>query len=138
MATTCSDTLAILKIYLNSEKSSTFRKVQGLVNNCQTCIKTKPVKNNTITTPLEYIYDPCNGPKEIAETDLIGELPRSNGYFHILNACNYVSQYLFAIPIRKPDTKSVDTSWDVFTKHAYVPQHIITDQGSAFTWQVVE
>ena len=32
-------------------------KVQEFVNNCQTCIKTKPVKNNSITPLLEPVYD---------------------------------------------------------------------------------
>ena len=91
-----------------------------------------------MTPPLEPIYDPCNGPEDVLEIDLVGELPRSNGYSHTLTACDYFSRYLFAIPIRKPDTKSVvDALLDIFTKHAYVPKHIITDKGSAFTSQVI-
>ena len=113
-------------------------KVQEFVNNCQDCIKAKPVKPNTLTPPFEPIYDPCNGPEDVLEIDLVGELPRSNGYSHILTACDYFSRYLFAIPIRKPDTKSVvEALQDIFTKHAYVPKHIITDKGSAFTSQVI-
>ena len=113
-------------------------KVQEFVNNCQTCIKMKPVKNNSITPPLEPIYDPCNGPEDIMEIDLVGELPRSNGYTHILTACDF-SRYLFAIPIRKPVTKSVVNALiDIFTKHAYISKHIITDKGSVFTSQVIE
>ena len=113
-------------------------KVQNFVNNCQDCIKAKPVKPNTVKPPLEPIYDPCNGPEDVLEIDLVGELPRSNGYSHILTACDYFSRYLFAIPIRKPDTKSVvEALLDIFTKHAYVPKHIITDKGSAFTSQVI-
>ena len=91
-----------------------------------------------MTPPLEPIYDPCNGPEDVLEVDLVGELPRSNGYSHILTACDYISRYLFAIPLRKPDTKSVvDALLDIFTKHAYVPKHIITDKSSAFTSQVI-
>ena len=114
-------------------------KVQEFVNNCQTCIKSKPVKNNSKTPPLEPIYDLSNGPEDILEIDLVGELPRSNGYTHILTACDYFSRYLFAIPLRKPDTKSVVSALiDLFTKHAYIPKHITTDKGSAFTAQVIE
>ena len=91
-----------------------------------------------MTPPLEPIYDLCNGPEDVLEIDLVGELLRSNGYSHTLTACDYFSRYLFAIPIRKPDTKSVvDALLDIFTKHAYVPKHIITDKGSAFTSQVI-
>ena len=93
--------------------------MQEFVKNCQECIKAKPAKPNTLVPPLEPIYDPCNGPEDILE--IVGELPRSNGYSHILTACDYFSRYLFAIPIRKPDTK-----------------HIITDKGSAFTSQNVK
>ena len=113
-------------------------KIQIFVNNCQECIKAKPAKPNTLIPPLEPIYDPCNGPEVVLEIDLVGELPRSNGYSHILMACDYFSRYLFAIPIRKPDTKSVvESLLDIFTKHAYVPKHIITDKGSVFTSQVI-
>ena len=113
-------------------------KVQIFVNNCQECIKAKPAKPNTLIPPLEPIYDPCNGPEDVLEIDLVGELPLSNGYSHILTACDYFSRYLFAIPIRKPDTKSVvDALLDNFTNHAYVPKHIITDKGSVFTSQVI-
>ena len=113
-------------------------KVQEFVNNCQECIKTKPAKPNTLIPPPEPSYDPCNGPEDVLEIDLVGELPRSNGYSHILTACDYFSRYLFAIPIRKPDTKSVvNALLDIFTKHAYVPKHIITDKGSAFTSEVI-
>ena len=39
----------------------------------------------------------------------------------------------------KPDTESVVSALiDIFTKHAYIPKHIITDKGSAFTSQVIE
>ena len=75
-------------------------KVQEFVNNCQDCIKAKPVKPNTVTPPLEPIFDPCNGPEDVQEIDLVGELPRSSGYSHILTTCDYFSRYLFAIPIR--------------------------------------
>ena len=114
-------------------------KVQSFVNNCHTCIKSKTVESDTITPPLEPIYDLCNGPEDFLEIDLVGELPRSNGYSHILTACDYFSCYLFAIPIRRSDTKSVvDALIDIFSEHAYVPRHIITDKRSAFTSQVIE
>ena len=67
------------------------------------------------------------------------ELPQSHGYSLILSACDYFSRYLLAVPIRKPDTKSVvGALLDIFIKHAYVPKHIITDGGSALTSQVFE
>ena len=113
-------------------------KFQTFVNNCHDCIKAKPINPRSVTSPLEPIFDLCNCPEDVLEIDSVGELPRSNGYSHILTACDYFSRYLFAIPIRKPDTKSVvEALIDIFTKHAYVPKHIITDKGSAFTSKVI-
>ena len=112
-------------------------KVQKFVNNWQECIKANPINPSSVTPPLEPISDPCNGPEDILEIDLVGELPRSNGYSHILTACDYFPRYLFAIPIRN-DTKSiVEALLDIFTNHPYVPKHIINDKGSAFTLQVI-
>ena len=108
--------------------------VSNFVSNCTDCLKAKPVNPKRLTPPLEKIYDPCNGPEDILEIDLVGELPCSNGYTHLLTACDYFSRYLFAIPIRKPDTKSVVSALlQIFTRHAYVPKTIITDKGTAFT-----
>ena len=56
------------------------QKVQEYVDNCQMCIRTKPISQSKITPPLQKIYDPCNGPEDILEIDLVGELPSSNGY----------------------------------------------------------
>ena len=110
-------------------------KMQRFVNNCQPCMKTKPVKTSNITPPLEPIY----GPKDTLEYDFVGGLPRSNGYSHILTACDCFARYLFAIPIRKPVTKLVvDALIDIFTEHAYIPKHIVTDKGSTFTSLVIE
>ena len=107
--------------------------VSKYVSNCIECIKAKPVNPKQLTPPLEKIYDPCNGPEDKLEIDLVGELPNSSGYTHILTACDYFSRYLFAVPIRKPDTKSVVRAlMQIFTQHAYVPQTIITDKGTAF------
>ena len=107
------------------------------VSNCQDCIRSKPIQKAEITRSLQQIYDPCNGPEDVLEIDLVGELPPSNGFTHVLTACDYFSRYLFAVPIRKPDTKSVvETLMQIFTKHSYVPKIILTDKGSTFTSQL--
>ena len=112
--------------------------VSKFVSNCTDCLKAKPVNPKRLIPPLEKIYDPCNDPEDILEIDLVGELPCSNGYTHILTACDYFSRYLFAIPIHKPDTKSVvNALLQIFTRHAYVPKTIITDKGTAFTSSIM-
>ena len=108
------------------------------VSNCIECIRAKPVNPKRLTPPLEKIYDPCNGPEDVLEIDLVGELPNSNGYTHILTACDYFLRYLFTVPIRKPDAKSVVKAlMQIFTQHAYVPKTIITDKGTAFTSSIM-
>ena len=112
--------------------------VSKYVSNCIECIKAKPVNPRRLMPPLEKIYDPCNGPEDVLEIDLVGELPNSNGYTLILTACDYFSRYLFAVPIRKPDTNSVVKAlMQIFTQHAYVPKTIITDKGTAFTSNIM-
>ena len=107
------------------------------VSNSQDCFRSKPIRKAAITPPLQQIYDPCNGPEDILEIDLVGELPPSSGFTHILTACDYFSRYLFAIPIRKPDTKSVvEALMQIFTQHSYVPKTILADKGSTFTSQL--
>ena len=77
------------------------------VSNCQDCFRSKPIRKAAITRPLQQIYDPCNGTEDILKTDLVGELPPSNGFTQVLTPCDYFSRYLFASSISKPDTKSV-------------------------------
>ena len=114
-------------------------KVQTFINNCQACIQSKPVAKEKLRPPLQKIYDPCNGPEDLLEIDLVGELPNSNGFTHVLTAVDVFSRYLFAIPIRKPDTHSVVRAlMSIFTRHAYVPTTILTDKGSQFTAEVIE
>ena len=73
------------------------------------------------------------------EVDIVGPLPASNGYTHILTAIDVFSRYLFAVPLRKPDTPSVvNALLSVFAKHAYVPTHILTDKGSVFTAELFQ
>ena len=108
--------------------------VQNYVSNCTKCIKAKPANVRNLTPPLQKIYDPCNGPQDVLEIDIVGEFPNSNGYTHVLTPREYFSKYLFAIPIRKRDTKSVvQALMQIFTQNAYVPKTIITDKGKAFT-----
>ena len=112
--------------------------VSKFVSNCTDCLKAKPANPKHLTPPLEKVYDHCNGPEDILEIDLVGELPCSNRYTHILTACDYFSRYLIAIPIRKPDTKSVVTAlMQIFTRHAYISKTIVSDKGSVFTSSIM-
>ena len=102
-------------------------------------MRSKSTNESNLRPPLQKIYDPCNGPTDLLDIDIVGPLPASNCYTHILTTIDVFSRYLFAVPLRKPDTKSVfNALLSVFTKHAYVPTHILTDKGSVFTAEVFE
>ena len=59
--------------------------------------------------------------------------PSVNFYSHNLMAVDVFLQYLFALPIRRPDAQSVVKGLlSIFTRHAYVPKHILTDKGTTF------
>ena len=69
------------------------------------CIRTKNCSKTQIWPPLEQNDDSCDGPEVVMQIDLVGKLPHSNGYIHILTACDVVfSTYFFALPLPQPNT----------------------------------
>ena len=79
-------------------------RFQRFVINCGNCIKAKPYAEHKMEPPLQRIYDPCDGPNDIMENELVGELPNSNGFTHFLKATDIILRYLFAVPLKKPDS----------------------------------
>ena len=113
-------------------------KIQKVLDGCENCMKSKSVKEPQLRSPLQKIYDPCDGPEDMLEIDIVGPLQASNGFTHILTAVDVFSRYLFADPLKRPDTFSVVRGLlSIFTKHAYVPKHILTDKGTAFTAELL-
>ena len=97
-------------------------QVQRFANNCQNSIKANLCAKRQLKPPLPRILDTCDGPTDIMENDLVGELPNSYGFTHILTATDVLSRYLFAVPLKKPDCLSaVRALMQIFTQHAYVP-----------------
>ena len=93
-------------------------RVQSYVDNYPMCIRTKSSKKSCIRTNLRPMQRP--------------------GYSFVLTACDVCSRYLFAEPLRKLDTTFVVcASMQIFTQHTYVPEHIITDKGTAFASQLM-
>ena len=114
-------------------------KTQKTLESCENCMRSKSTIESKIRPPLQKIYDPCNCPTDLMEVDIVGPLPASNGFTHILTAIHVFSRYLFAVPLRKPDTPSVvNALLSVFSKHAYVSTHILTDKGSVFTAELFQ
>ena len=68
------------------------------------------------------------------EIDVVGKLPNSN----VLTTCDVFSRDPFAVPLRKPDTTSIVRAlMQIYAKHAYVPENIITDKETALTSTLV-
>ena len=113
-------------------------KVQKVLDGCENSMKSKSVKESQFRPPLQKIYDPCDGPGDMLEIDIVGSRPASNGFTHNLTALDVFSRYLFAVLLKRPDTNSVVRGLlSIFTKHAYVPKHILTDKGTAFTAELL-
>ena len=97
-------------------------KVQKVLDGCAKCMKPKSVKEPQLRPPLQKIYDPCDGPEDMLEIDIVGPLSASNGFTHILTAVDVFSRNLFAVPLKKPDTQSVAKGLlSIFMKHAMCP-----------------
>ena len=110
-------------------------KTQKILGSCETCMRSKSTNESKIRPPLQKIYDPCNGPTDLLEVDIVGPLPASNGFIHILTAIDVFSRYLFAVPLRKP---VVNALLSVFAKHAYVLTRILTDKRFVFTAELFQ
>ena len=96
-------------------------KEQNSDDNRLMCNRTKPCGKKNLTAPPQQMYDPCTGPEENLEVDLVGKLPSRNDYTYIVTATDVISGFLYAIPIRRPDTVStVKAQPTNFTQHAYV------------------
>ena len=107
-------------------------KIQVYIDNCQMCIRAKLCSITQLGCPLEHLDNPCDGPKDIMEIDLVGEIPASNGYTDSLTTCDVFSRYPVAVLIRQPNTIAVTHALlQSFAQHAYVPKRIETDKRSA-------
>ena len=114
-------------------------KVQAFTNNCQTCIRSKPIVKQQQRPPLQKIYDPSNGPEDVLEIDLLGPLPPSNDFTYILTECDVFARYIFAIPLRRHNAQLVGKGLiSIFIRQAYVMNTILTDKSTAFTAEVVK
>ena len=102
-------------------------EIQKILDGSETCMKSKNVKESQLRPPLQKIYDQCDGPEDMLEIDIVGPLPASNGFTHIRTAVDVFSRYLFAVPLKRPDTHSVVKRLpSIFTRQ---PKPILTDKG---------
>ena len=73
------------------------------------------------------------------QIDLVPELPPSAGYENIVTAMDVFPRYLFAYPTSNQDAETIaKVSFNIMTKHAYLPMTLISDKGTAFVSHVLK
>ena len=78
------------------------KKTQKTLESCETCMRSKSTNESKIRPPLQKIYDPCNGPTDLMEVDIVGPLPASNGFTHILTAIEVFSRFFLLYQFENP------------------------------------
>ena len=85
-------------------------------------------------TPLLSLATEKYYPGDMLQLDLVGKLPESVGYTHILTAKDTFSKYLFATPLRNASAPNVAKQFfHIFMRSAYIPRVVLSDMGAAFT-----
>ena len=101
-------------------------------------MKSKSVKESQLHPPLQKIYDPCDGPKDMLKIGAVVSLPASNSFKHISTVVDVFSRFLSAVSLRRPDAQSVIRGLLlILTRQAWVPKHILTVKGTAFTAELL-
>ena len=66
--------------------------------------------------------------------DIVGPLPQSrSGNHYILVVCDYATRYPEAVAIKSTDTGRIAEELIKLFARVWVPEEILTDQGSNFT-----
>ena len=108
------------------------------VKNCSSCLQIKPVKHQTLKTPLLSLATDKYYPGDLLQVDLVGKLPDSAGYTHILTAKDNFSKYLFAKTLRNASAPNVAKQlFQIFMRSAYIPKVVLSDMSTAFTSRVM-
>ena len=103
------------------------------INNCLTCVQSKPTPTASLKPPLQPMSSLYNFPTDVLLIDLVGKM-HPTPYTFILSAIDVFSKYLFAVPLLKGDADLVArTLVSIFLRHSYIPSTIICDLGTAFT-----
>lgn len=109
------------------------QEVEQAVKNCDGCIhehKIKHYNHPAIANRVTGIWD------KIA-MDLSFGLPEVDGYVGILNICEYLSGFIYTVPIKsKTGIEIYDHIW-TYICHYGPPKIILTDQGNEFNNELV-
>ena len=109
------------------------------VKNCSSCLQVKPVKHATQKPPLLSLATDKYLPGDMLQIDLVGRLPDSSGFTHILTAKDTLTKYLFAIPLRNASAPNIAKQlFQIFMRTTYLPKIILSDMGTAFTAKIMQ
>ena len=76
------------------------------IQNCITCLQSKPLPTASLKPPLQPLSSKQNFPADVMLIDLVGKMHPSP-YTFILSGIGVFSKYLFAVPLTKGDTAFV-------------------------------
>lgn len=72
-------------------------------------------------------------PLDMLSIDLIGRLPRSQGYFYILSIVDLATKFIMLYALRNSVTSEIVSRLEDYFKHYGTPQRILSDNGPQFT-----
>ena len=90
-------------------------------------------KRVTVTSTVKENLRPVRRTRRHVGNRFSRSIPESNSFTHILRAIDVFSRYLFAVLLRRPDTQSVVKR----LLSIFVPKHILTDKGTAFSAELM-
>ena len=95
---------------------------------CQKFSQRKPA--HVPMVPLPVVDEPFSR----VAMDLVGPLPRSrSGNSYVLVMCNYGTRYPEAVQLRNIDAETIAEELVKIFVRVWIPQEILTDQGSTFS-----
>ena len=71
------------------------------IKNCSSCLQVKPVKHATLRPPLLSLAVDQHFPGDLLQIDIVGKLPDSGGFTHILTAKDVFFEISFCNPLTK-------------------------------------
>ena len=112
---------------------------QDSLNFTSTFLQVKPVNHASEKPPLLSLATENYLSGDMLQMDLVGCLPDSGGFTHILTAKNTFTKYLFAIPLRNANAPNVAKQlFHMFMRTLYISKIIVSDMGTAFTAMIMQ
>ena len=111
---------------------------QTYINNCRLRVETQPCKNTSFRSFTARIFDACDGFECIMRIHLVSNLQTSNGFSNVVTASVAFSDYQFKKTPRELHASSlVHRLSKIISQPAYVPRHILSEEGSTFFSEVI-